>query len=77
MASEVCVDKGMCRSQTAKSPVPGSAKMQAKQKEWIMTIVSLCIRSPEPERCAPVCIECTFINVASILLYRLAVDNLV
>jgi len=28
MASEVCMDKGMCKSQTAGSP--GSPKMQAK-----------------------------------------------
>jgi len=41
MASDVCVDKGMCKSQTAKSP--RSAKMQAKQKEWVITIVSLCV----------------------------------
>jgi len=30
MASEVCMDKDMCKGQTVESP--GSAKMQAKEK---------------------------------------------
>ena len=35
-SSEVCMDKGMCESQTAGSPrSPGSAKMEAKKNEWI------------------------------------------
>ena len=33
MSGEVCMDKGMCKSQTARSP--GSANVQA-EKEWVI-----------------------------------------
>jgi len=34
MASDICMDKGMCKSQTARWPgSPGSAKLQGKEKK--------------------------------------------
>ena len=36
MSREVCMDKGMCKSQTARSP--RSTKMPAK-KEWAILII--------------------------------------
>ena len=39
MASEVCMDKGMCKSWTFRSPQ--SAKAQARKERSIMTIALL------------------------------------